>query len=134
VAEPKSRDIALAIVCERGRYLVNRRLSDGPLRGLWEFPGGKIQAGESPDQAAVRECAEEVGIAVEAVSRLDTVTYAYDDVRVRLHPVLCALRSGSAHANDPAIGEIRWVRPQELSALPMPPANRSIVESLVKSA
>ncbi|MCP4249104.1 MAG: (deoxy)nucleoside triphosphate pyrophosphohydrolase [bacterium] len=124
--------ISLALVCRNRLWLVERRQSVDSLAGLWEFPGGKIRAGETAAQAAVRECAEETGLYVEPVDELEPIEHTYNFVRVMLHPVLCRLVQGPPISRDSARGNVRWVTTQELARLEMPAANRSLVEALVK--
>ena len=126
------RQVALAIVEEAGRWLVNRRLSADALDGLWEFPGGGIHNGESPANAAVRECREEVGLQVEPIGSLATLSHQFADAEVELHPILCQVVAGEAASGDPKIGSVRWVSLAELQSLAMPPANSAIVAELVR--
>src|SRR3990167_7893662 len=78
-------DIALAVVRHAGRVLIGQRPEGVPLAGFWEFPGGKILAGESPEEAAVRECREETGLAIRLGAILCVVEHEYAHGRVRLH-------------------------------------------------
>jgi mutator protein MutT len=124
--------VALAIVRRDGLWLVDRRADRGrPLAGLWEFPGGKIRAGETAEDAAVRECAEETSLQVEPVGRLEVVEHDYDTLRVRLHPVLCRALCGASFPRDEAVVEVRWVDDATLASLDMPAANRSIIADLL---
>jgi len=124
--------IALAIV-RRGRlWLVDRRRTADSLAGLWEFPGGKMLAGETAEQAAVRECSEEVSIIVEPVRQLDTIEHAYSDFSVRLHPILCRWVKGEARPAGESVTQVRWVDGVGLRRLPMPEANRPLVEALLR--
>ena len=125
-------NIALAIVRQSGLWLVDRRGDrGGPFAGLWEFPGGKIQAGETPEVAAVRECAEETSLQVEPAGRLELVEHDYDRLRVRLHPVLCRAVSGTAFPRDRSVVEVGWVDDGTLASLEMPAANRSVIAELL---
>ncbi len=126
------RQVALAIVEEAGRWLVNRRVSADALDGLWEFPGGEIRQGETVQDAALRECLEEVAITVEPIGSLPVVSHRYDHGNVQLHPVLCRVVAGEAASCDPRIGGVRWVSLAELQSLAMPSANRAIVAELVR--
>jgi len=111
-----------------GRVLIDRRPYGGLLGGLWEFPGGKIEPGETPARAAVRELREELGVRAEPVAELPPVEHAYSHFTVTLHPLLCRFVE-----MDPAAGEgreWRWVPPGELPHHPMPRANRKILELL----
>lgn len=121
-------DIALALVAQNDRWLVARRRPEAHLGGLWEFPGGKMEPGESPAQAARRELLEECDVQVELECVLDAVYCEYDIRTVVLHPVLCRWKAGEAKPLGSA--ECRWVTLDELSSLAMPPVNASIVAAL----
>ena len=130
--DAEANAIALAIVRRGGLWLVDRRQTADPHSGLWEFPGGKIRSGETAAQAAVRECAEEVAMVVEPLHQLDAVEHSYGRVRVRLHPILCRPVEGEAHPAERTVAEVRWVDRTTLKRLPMPPANRPLVEALLR--
>jgi 8-oxo-dGTP diphosphatase/A/G-specific adenine glycosylase len=121
-------EIALALIHRDGELLVARR-ARGPLAGLWEFPGGKIEAGESVEAAARRECAEELGVEVESGVVLRVVEHAYPDLTVRLHPVLCRLQEGSSPRPLDATA-LAWAHPAELAAWDIPAPNHSILAQL----
>lgn len=124
------REIALAVIVRDGRVLVGRR-PKGPLAGLWEFPGGKIEPGESAGVAAVRECAEELGLSVAAVRGLGVVEHDYPEVHVRLHVVLCRIE-GVGDPRPLAIESPVWVTPAELAGWPIPEPNHAVL-GLLKS-
>lgn len=125
----ETREIALAIIFDpQGRVLVARR-GAGPLAGLWEFPGGKIAASETPEQAAVRECEEELGARVEPVGRYRSVQYDYDDFSLSFHPIRCALREGEI-PRPLASSELRWADLGELKGWAIPPANLSLIDAI----
>ena len=121
--------VAVGIVADqRGRVLIQRRPYKGLLGGLWEFPGGKVEPGETVEQALRRELREEQGLHVEQVRALEPVDHAYTHFKVTLHAHTCLLKS-----MDPRAGEgqpRRWVVPAELPTLPMPRGNRKILEQL----
>ena len=116
-------DVALAIVVRDGRVLVGRRAPGSHLEGLWEFPGGKVEAGEEPQQAALRELHEETGLHADSAEPLNVFHYAYVDRDLRLHAFLVRDASG-----EPSGWE--WVEARDLEALPMPEANRAILRAL----
>jgi len=121
--------IALALVCRDERWLVARRRPHMHLGRLWEFPGGKVQAGETSVDAALRELREECDMLADPLRTLATVTYEYPDRIVQLTPVVCRWRTGEARAL--ASTECRWVTAAELAELEMPAANAEIVRMLV---
>lgn len=125
--------IAIAVVEHDGQVLIGRRAAAATLGGLWEFPGGKIQPGESPGEAAVRECQEETGLTVEVVSLDSTVEHQYDrpgqeSLRVRLHFFRCRPRSTQIAPLAP----FRWVACRELNNYEFPAANQAIVAALMQ--
>jgi mutator protein MutT len=126
--------VALALVRENGRWLVGRRAAGRVFAGLWEFPGGKVHLDENPSQAAVREALEETGLAVEPIADLGRLETAHAGQTVVLHLIHCRLvagrESGPLRPRDPAVTELRWVGPDELRTLPMPPANAEILRLL----
>lgn len=122
-------DIAVAVIERRGRVLVARRRADGHLPLAFEFPGGKVERGESLEAALRREVREEVGLEIESAEPLAVVEHAYPDRRVRLHFFRCRAPKGRARAL--AAIEVRWVAPRDLAALEMPEANRDVVRGLV---
>lgn len=130
---PKIVSVALAIVLERGgpRLLICQRKPDVPLGGLWEFPGGKLEPGESPEQAAVREVREELGIDVAPVGRLGPITHTYPHATVTLTPILCRHLAGEPNAVDCA--DWRWVHRTELAQYPFPEANAPLLACLAES-
>ena len=119
--------IAIAVVEHDGRFLVGRRSEGAVLAGLWEFPGGKIEAGESPEAAAVRECLEETSIAVEPVLRYPTNVHDYDHGRVELFFIACRPVASDALA---ATDRFQWIPRNELSRLAFPEGNRAVLQIL----
>ena len=118
--------IAVAVILRAGKVLVARRSSGSVLGGLWEFPGGKIEAGESAAQAAVRECREELGCEARALRDLGSVEHPYDDFGVRLHAVLCELPPNE-EPRPLASDALQWVTLEELAALPIPEPNHELI-------
>lgn len=122
--------VALALVQDDRGWLVSRRAAGRIFAGLWEFPGGKMEVGESAEQAAVREAAEETGIAVEVLGVLGELWTVNAGRQATLHLVHCRYVSGDPAPCDPAVLEVRWVSLSELAELPMPPVNAEILERL----
>ncbi len=119
--------VTAAIVEEHGRYFVTRRLKGTHLEGLWEFPGGKIEAGESLADGLRRELQEELGTEVEVGEEVFTVTHHYPERSVELHFLACTF----LNAPVPLLGqEMRWVRREELSSLEFPPADEELIRVL----
>lgn len=107
------------------RVLIARRPKAGVLGGYWEFPGGKIESGETAERCVVREFEEELGVRVSVRDRLDVIEHVYDHGRVRLHPFMCGWEGG-ALANR-AVSEHRWVLGRELASYRFPPANDGLL-------
>jgi 8-oxo-dGTP diphosphatase len=125
-------EVTAAVVERGGRFLVTRRDPAKHLGGLWEFPGGKREAGESLEACLERELLEELGVRARVGPRLAVVPWTYPERRVLLHFFRC--RIGRARV-EPREGQpVRWVTRGELGTLPMPPADAGIVASLVASS
>ncbi len=118
--------VAVAVVEDRGQYLIGPRPAGAALAGLWEFPGGKVRAGESTEQAAVRECREETGLEVLVVARHATVTHEYAHGRVEIVFINCQPRDAKA----PALAPFRWVPGAELAQYEFPAANAALVREI----
>ena len=121
--------VAAAVVIRDGRVLLTRRMEGQHLAGLWEFPGGKLEEGEAPEAAVVRECAEECGIEVEVIDVLDVTHHSYPEKEVLLLFYRCALRSGEVQHLQ--VAEHAWVTPTELEAYPLPPADERVVRRIL---
>jgi 8-oxo-dGTP diphosphatase len=114
-----------------GPILITRRPEGVHVGGLWEFPGGKVEPGEAPREALVREIREEVGIAVDVRGLVAEEVHAYSDRTVRLSLYECRLITPG---NAPGISEVRvWCRLEDLDRYPMPEANTALVNALRSS-
>ena len=113
-----------------GEVLIDQRLEEGLLGGLWEFPGGKQESGESIEDCIARELQEELGIDVTVGEELISVDHAYSHKKLRFVVHLCTWVAG-----DPqplASQQVRWVKPEELKDFPFPAANARIIEALLR--
>ena len=119
-------DIAIAIVEDQDRFLIGRRPPGVPLAGLWEFPGGKVKAGEGRSDAAVRECLEESGMEVEVIDEFPPHMQAYDYGTVRLSFFRCRPLRPAAQPRSPFI----WVSRQELDNYEFPAGNAGVLRLL----
>jgi 8-oxo-dGTP diphosphatase len=128
-SEAAAIEIAVAVVEREGYYLVGRRPEGAALAGFWEFPGGKVEPAETPQQAAERECLEEAGLAVEVGAALSTVEHQYTHARVRISFFACRPVDQSAMPHPP----FQWYPAAALAELPFPPANAEIVRQIVES-
>jgi 8-oxo-dGTP diphosphatase len=120
--------VVTAAVIERdGRFLVTRRQRGVHLEGLWEFPGGKCNAGEDLHACLRRELKEELAIGARIGEEILATTHAYDDRRVELHFMRCELLGSPA----PQVGqEMRWAAREELATLEFPPADTELIRLL----
>jgi len=121
-------DIALAIPHRENRFLVARRAMGLHLTGHWEFPGGKIEPGEQPADAARRELAEETGLIATELEPLVVVVHDYTQLPLRFHVFVARDPTGEV-AMD-AEREHAWLSLEELSSLEMPAANRQMLRAL----
>ena len=120
--------IAIAVVEHDGRFLIGQRPAGVPLAGLWEFPGGKIEPGETPEAAAVRECFEETGVPVAPHARYPEHIQAYDHDRVQLFFVACRPDFGGISEPRPPF---RWAGREELAGLTFPAGNARLLDLLL---
>ncbi|MFW5731916.1 MAG: A/G-specific adenine glycosylase [Planctomycetota bacterium] len=120
--------IAAAVVRRRGRILIDRRPEAGLLGGLWEFPGGKQQRGETLEQTTAREVREEVGIRIHVGEQIAVVKHAYSHFRITLHAFQADWVSGQARAIH--CDAVRWVWPSQLRRYAFPKANQAILDIL----
>jgi 8-oxo-dGTP diphosphatase len=119
--------IAVAVVEENGRFLIGRRPKGGVLAGFWEFPGGKVEPGETPGECALRECFEEAGIEVALTGRLTDCVHIYDYGTVNLHFYHCRPTSNVGTTPRPPFC---WVPRLELGGYQFPPANAEVLRLL----
>lgn len=121
-------EVTAAILVHDGRVLIARRRAGAKRAGLWEFPGGKIQAGETPEQCLRREIREELGVEIAVGEFFGESVYAYPDQTVRLLAYLGRLIGGRIVLNDHA--QIAWVAAPELDQYDFCPADIALVEML----
>jgi 8-oxo-dGTP diphosphatase len=123
-------DVAIAVVENQGEFLIGQRPAGATLAGCWEFPGGKVEAGESPAEAAARECQEETGLVVRVVDQYPQKVHDYEHARVRLHFFACIPLEPAV----PLANGFRWVRRADLAQHDFPPANAELIALLVSAA
>ena len=122
---------ACALIDADGRVLIAERPTDKSMAGLWEFPGGKVEAGERPEQTLIRELAEELGIVVKeaCLAPLTFASHSYADFHLLMPLYVCRRWEGIA---TPREGQrLAWVTPQRLRDYPMPPADEPLVSHLM---
>jgi 8-oxo-dGTP diphosphatase len=119
--------VAAALVDSEGRVLLQQRLPDRAMAGLWEFPGGKVEPGERPEAALIRELEEELGISTETACLAPAAFASADnaDRHMLLLLYICRKWRGTPRPLDSA--GLQWVRPNAMFALDMPPADRPLI-------
>ena len=123
--------VAVALVDPDGRVLLAERPAGKELAGLWEFPGGKVEAGERPEETLIRELREELGIAVAepCLAPLTFASHAYEAFHLLMPLFVCRRWEGFA---QPLEGQrLAWARARELRAYPMPPADAPLIPALI---
>lgn len=130
MAEAKSIRVVAAVILREGRYLLCQRPAGKRHGGLWEFPGGKLEAGESLEAAARRELAEELGVAVRSVgAQVFAAGDGPSDFVIEFHPVEI---EGEPQCLEHSA--IRWVAPQELPGLDLAPSDRQFAQFLAPAS
>lgn len=123
--------VAAALIDVDGRVLVSRRPDGKSLAGLWEFPGGKLEPGERPEEALIRELAEELGIVVTepCLAPLTFASHAYPDMHLLMPLYVCRRWTGFAQGNEGQA--LRWISPAALRDIAMPPADAPLIPALI---
>ena len=123
--------VAVALVDADGRVLIAERPKGKALAGLWEFPGGKLEPDERPEDALIRELREELGIEVKApcLAPLTFASHSYEDFHLLMPLFICRRWEGFV---QPLEGQrLKWVKPKALRDYPMPPADAPVIPALV---
>jgi 8-oxo-dGTP diphosphatase len=124
--------VTAAVIFAGEKVLITRRPDDKRHPGLWEFPGGKVDPGESPEEALTREIREELGAGIQIEGIYEVVYYCYDWGPVLILAYRCRLLTGTVH--DIGVAEHRWVYPADLINFPILPADQPILCRLNKPA
>ncbi|GAA2006779.1 (deoxy)nucleoside triphosphate pyrophosphohydrolase [Brevibacterium samyangense] len=124
----KQINVVGAVIMANGEVLCAQR-GPGALEGYWEFPGGKIEPGEQPEQALAREIREELECEVEVGEHVDTTSYEYDFGIVTLSTYYCTLLSGTPVLTEHA--DVRWLAPADMTTLEWAPADVPAVEKII---
>ena len=125
-------EVAAGLILHDGRYLIAKRRTGVHLAGLWEFPGGKRERGETLEECLRRELFEELSIRIDVPLPFRIIRHEYPEKTVELHFFRCAIEAGQATPLDCA--EILWVYPYEMEQYQFPPADRPIIEALQRDA
>ena len=122
---------AVALIDRDNRVLISQRPRGKPLEGLWEFPGGKLNADEGPELALIRELREELGIEVkpDCLAPLTFASYAYDDFHLLMPLYVCRRWEGFVKPLDGQA--LKWARAKDLRNYPMPPADAPLIPYLM---
>lgn len=122
---------ACALVDTDGRILLAQRPEGKNLAGLWEFPGGKVENGETPEAALIRELQEELGIVTKpaCLAPLTFASYSYEKFHLLMPLYICRRYEGIARSMEGQA--LKWVRPQDLRNYPMPPADEPLIPFLL---
>ena len=119
-------EVVGAIIRDGDRYLVGQRAANKSQGGLWEFMGGKIELGETPEQALARECREELALEIEDEHIIDSVVHEYPEKTIRLTLISCSPKSGSI-PKALEHQQIRWVTRAEMDTMDFAPADRELI-------
>jgi 8-oxo-dGTP diphosphatase len=122
---------ACALIDSDGRVLIAQRPEGKSMAGLWEFPGGKVELGESPEATVIREMHEELGVTIEepCLAPFTFASHAYEDFHLMMPLYLCRKWQGAVRPNEGQA--VKWVRPRDLRDYPMPPADKPLVAMLI---
>ena len=121
---------AVALIDADGRVLIAKRPEGKTLAGLWEFPGGKVAAGETPEAALIRELKEELGIDVteSCLAPFSFASHGYETFHLLMPLYVCRKWTGAPQPLEHP--ELKWVRPAKLADYPMPPADKPLIAML----
>jgi 8-oxo-dGTP diphosphatase len=122
---------AVALVDADGRVLLAQRPDGKDMAGLWEFPGGKVEPEERPEETLIRELHEELGIVVkeECLAPLTFASHTYQSFHLLMPLYICRRWEGFVHAREEQA--LKWVRPRDLRAYPMPPADEPLIPAII---
>lgn len=121
---------ACALIDADGRVLIAQRPADKAMAGLWEFPGGKVEAGERPEDSLIRELREELAIDVKeaCLAPFTFASHLYEGFALLMPLYICRRWTGTPQPLEHQ--ELKWVRPKDLTTFPMPPADRPLIAML----
>lgn len=121
---------ACALIDPDGRVLIAQRPPQKAMAGLWEFPGGKVEPGERPEETVIRELKEELGITIQepCLAPFTFASHTYPDFQLLMPLYVCRRWDGSVVAKEHSA--LKWVKPRELSQYPMPPADLPLIPML----
>ena len=123
--------VACALVDADRRVLIAQRPEGKSMAGLWEFPGGKVEPGESPEAALIRELEEELGVSTKTacLAPVSFASHSYETFHLLMPLYVCRKWQGQPQAKEHSA--LKWVRPQALRDYPMPPADEPLIPALI---
>jgi A/G-specific adenine glycosylase len=124
-------NVAIGMLWDRKKVLIQKRSPTGLWAGLWEFPGGKVEAGETPEQGLLREMREELGVQIKICQKRKVILHTYTRFRVTLHPFDCILKTGTP--KNKAATELKWVPVERLPEYAFPSANGKLIPHLIQA-
>jgi 8-oxo-dGTP diphosphatase len=125
----KTIRVVAAVIAQDGRYLVTQRRPTAVLPLLWEFPGGKVEIGETDLEALKREVLHRVGVDIEPGAQISSVSHAYEHYTVELHLYDCRIARGEPAAVN--VHQFRWVESEDFDRLPFTPADEASMSKLL---
>ena len=125
----KTIRVVAAVIARDGRYLVTQRRPTAVLPLLWEFPGGKVEVGETDIQALKREVEHRVGVEIEPGAQISSVSHSYEHYTVELHLYDCRVAHGEPQALN--VHQFRWVESDDFDRLPFTPADEASMSKLL---
>jgi A/G-specific adenine glycosylase len=126
-------EMATGIVRKNNKILIQKRKPTGVWANLWEFPGGRLEPGETPEMALIREYEEETELVIDNLKKITTTQHSYTIYRVSLHCYLCCLTDDNAEPVLHGPQEYRWVLPAELSSFAFPAGHKKFIQYLLKT-
>jgi mutator protein MutT len=129
--DKKFVEVSAALIFHNGKFLITQRHTDAHLGGLWEFPGGKVEANETFEQCLAREIREELGIEISIGKLFEEIFHDYPEKSVHLKFFLCKLISGEPQALGCA--GFRWIKKSELDNFEFPAADAQLIQKLKRS-
>jgi A/G-specific adenine glycosylase len=123
-------DVVCGVLVHNGLMFIQKRLEGGVWPGLWEFPGGRIEPGETPEQALVREFQEETELVVGGLEKIRVIRHGYTRYRVTLYCFFCSLNGGQEEPVLHAAQEYHWAAPSDLGRFAFPAGHRKLIDSL----